>query len=122
MIPEYHSDDEDADDVGIERLDLAPSWNTASTVVGALTVIGIVSVLISSVFDEGYPVPREIAIGGGPSNLLLTVGINMGIFVLFLGLVLQMYGNLLRVRWERQLEAEREEGRVTATDGGTAEE
>ncbi|QLG27762.1 cytochrome b/b6 domain-containing protein [Halorarum halophilum] len=122
MIPEYHDEEGDGDGgTGIERLELAPSWNTASTVVGALTVIGIVSVLLASVFDEGYPVPRELVIGGGPTNTLLAVGINAGIFVLFLGLVLQMYGNLLRVRWERQLESEAEEPPTTATDGGRSE-
>jgi hypothetical protein len=30
-----------------------------------------------------------------------------------------MYGNLLRVRWERRLEEER--GRPTAADGGTTD-
>ena len=123
MIPEYHADGGDEGDegseTGIERLDLAPSWNAASTVAGALTVIGIVSVLLASIFDEGFPVPRELAVGGGPTNLLLAVGINAGIFVLFMGLVLQMYGNLLRVRWERQLESE--ERPTTATDGGQSE-
>jgi len=113
MVPEQHSDDEH-EGTGIERLSLSPSYNTASTVMGALVVIGIVSVLIGSLFDEGYPVPRELAIGGGPSNLLLTFGINIGILVLFVGLVLSMYGNVMRVRWERQLE---EEAQVAA-DGG----
>jgi len=117
MIPEDHADETEG--TGIERLELSPSWSTASTVVGAMTVIGIVSVLLGSIFDEGYPVPREIAIGGGPSNLLLTVGINMGILVLFIGMVLQLYGNLLRVRWQRRIEAEAEEsGPATAADGG----
>jgi len=37
--------------------------------------------------------------------------------VLFTGLVLSMYGNLLRVRWERRLEEERSEP-TTAADGG----
>lgn len=126
MIPEYHADGGEEEEMaeeartGIERLELSPSWNAASTVVGALTVIGIVSVLLGSVFDEGYPVPREIVIGGGPTNLLLAVGINAGIFVLFLGLILQMYGNLLRVRWERQLESE--ERPPAATDGGELRE
>ncbi|GAA0207201.1 cytochrome b/b6 domain-containing protein [Halobaculum roseum] len=118
MIPEEH--DDDIEGTGIERLELAPSWNMASTVVGAMTVIGIVSVLLGSLFDEGYPVPREIAIGGGPTDILLTVGINMGVFVLLLGLVLQMYGNLLRVRWQKQLEQEASEP-TTATDGGRVE-
>jgi hypothetical protein len=37
--------------------------------------------------------------------------------VLFVGLVLSMYGNLLRVRWERQLEEERSQP-TAAADGG----
>ena len=115
MIPEQH--DDDVEGTGIERLELSPSWNMASTVVGAMAVIGIVSILLGSLFDEGYPVPRELAIGGGPTDVLLTVGINAGVFVLLLGLVLQMYGNLLRVRWERQLEQEASEP-PTAADGG----
>ena len=126
MVPESHAEDEDEDPdtTGIERLSLSPSWRTMSTIFGALTVIGIVSVLLASVFDEGYPVPRELAIGGGPTNLLMTVGINIGILVLGVGLVLSMYGNLLRVRWERQLEEERSgrataDGGTTRTDGGT---
>ncbi|UIO99540.1 cytochrome b/b6 domain-containing protein [Halobaculum sp. CBA1158] len=118
MIPEQH--DDDAEGTGIERLELAPSWNMASTVIGALTVIGIVSVLLGSLFDEGYPVPRDIAIGGGPTDILLTVGINAGMFVLLLGMVLQMYGNLLRVRWQKQLEQEASEP-TTAADGGHVE-
>jgi len=111
LIPETHADG------GIEDLSLAPSWSTVSTVMGILTVVGITSVMIGSVFDEGYPVPREIAVGGGPESLLLTIGINAGMFVLFVGLVLSMYGNLLRVRWERQLEQERSQP-TAAADGG----
>ncbi|MFB6103352.1 MAG: cytochrome b/b6 domain-containing protein [Haloplanus sp.] len=110
LIPETHAEG------GIDALELAPSWNTVSSIMGLLTVIGITSVMLGSVFDEGYPVPREIAVGGGPENLLLTIGINAGIFVLFVGLVLSMYGNLLRVRWERRLEEESRQ--PAATDGG----
>jgi len=124
MVPEHHGDDdEEPDTTGIERLSLSPSWRTVSTIFGAMTVIGIVSVLIGSIFDEGYPVPREIAIGGGPANILLTVGINLGMVVLGVGLVLSMYGNVLRIRWEQQLEQEREppaaaDGGEPQTDGG----
>jgi len=118
MVPEHHADDdEEPDTTGIERLELSPSWRTVSSVFGALTVIGIVSVLLGSIFDEGYPVPRELAIGGGPSSILMTVGINIGILVLGVGLVLSMYGNVLRIRWERQLEEQASEP-TTATDGG----
>ncbi|QCJ46033.1 MULTISPECIES: cytochrome b/b6 domain-containing protein [Haloprofundus] len=115
LIPEEHADT-DHDSTGISQLTLAPSWGWATNVMGVLTVIGIVSVLVGSIFDEGYPVPRELVVGGGPTDLLLTVGINVGILVLFIGMALQMYGNLLRVRWQKQLE---QEARATATtDGG----
>ncbi|MFB6156771.1 MAG: cytochrome b/b6 domain-containing protein [Haloferacaceae archaeon] len=110
LIPETHADD------GIEDLTLAPSWNTVTNLMGVLTVLGITSVMVASIFDEGYPVPRELAIGGGPTNILLTIGINAGVLVLFVGLVLSMYGNLLRVRWEKQLEEGREP--TAAADGG----
>lgn len=113
LTPEEHADS-DADTTGIETLTLAPSWNWVANLMGALVVVGIVSVLMGSIFDEGYPVPRELAIGGGPTNLLLTIGINIGILVLFVGLVLSVYGNVLRRRWEHQAELER----VAATDGG----
>jgi cytochrome b subunit of formate dehydrogenase/uncharacterized membrane protein len=116
LIPESHGDDTEG--TGIERLTLSPSWNWASTIMGILTVVGIVSVIVASLFDEGYPVPRELVIGGGPSGLALTIGINAGILVLFIGLVLSMYGNLLRVRWERRLEQERSRP-ATAADGGS---
>jgi hypothetical protein len=36
--------------------------------------------------------------------------------VLGVGLVLSMYGNVLRIRWEQQIEQEREP--TTAADGG----
>ncbi|EJN59206.1 cytochrome b/b6 domain-containing protein [Halogranum rubrum] len=112
-IPESHEHD-DAETTGIERLTLSRHWGWATHVVGAFTVIGIVSVMVGSIFDEGFPVPADLAVGGGPTDLLLTIGINIGVFVLFLGMVLQMYGNLLRVRWERQLKTRRSR---TATDG-----
>ncbi|WP_137286898.1 cytochrome b/b6 domain-containing protein [Halorussus salinisoli] len=99
---------------GIDQLTLSPSWNWMANLMGALTVVGIVSVLVASIFDEGYPVPRELAIGGGPTNALLTVGINVGILVLFVGLVLSMYGNVLRKRYESQLRERRE---TTVADG-----
>ena len=116
LVPESHEDSEDVDGTGIELLSLSPSWSWAANLMGVLVVIGIVSVLVGSIFDEGYPVPRELAVGGGPTNLLLTVGINIGMFVLFVGLVLSLYGNVIRRRWQRQLEREREQR--TAADGG----
>jgi cytochrome b subunit of formate dehydrogenase len=119
LVPEYHADGgEDTEGTGIERLTLSPSWRRVSTLMGTLTVVGIVSVLVGSIFDEGYPVPRDLSVGGGPTSLLLTVGINVGVLVLLVGLVLSTYGNLLRARWERQVEQERAE---TATDGGAPE-
>ncbi|MFB6096692.1 MAG: cytochrome b/b6 domain-containing protein [Haloferacaceae archaeon] len=113
MIPEVHSD---SDEIGLGRLTVSPSWSWATNLMGTLVVIGIVSVLLGSIFDEGYPVPRELAVGGGPTNFLLTVGINIGILVLFMGLVLSMYGNVLRLRWEQQLKQEAET--EAAADGG----
>jgi len=118
ITPEDHADGEDHDTTGIENLELSPTWNWAANLMGAMVVIGIVSVLVGSIFDEGYPVPRELAIGGGPTNLLLTVGINVGVLVLFIGLVLSMYGNVMRRRWERQMEEQRRESGPTAADGG----
>ncbi|QLD87973.1 cytochrome b/b6 domain-containing protein [Natronomonas salina] len=119
MIPESHDrDDEDREGTGIERLSLSPSWHSVSTIMGTLTVVGIVSVLVGSIFDEGYPVPRELVLGGGPTNLLLTVGINIAVLVLFVGIVLSMYGNLVRVRWEKQI---RDETGGAVADGGRTE-
>ncbi|WP_254545756.1 cytochrome b/b6 domain-containing protein [Halomarina pelagica] len=110
-----HPDDEGRDGTGIELLSVRPSWNWAVNVAGLAVVVGIVSVLVGSIYDSGYPVPETLTIGGGPANVLLTVGINVGILVLFLGLVLSVYGNVLRSRYERQV---RERGRATTTDGG----
>lgn len=106
-IPEAHTEQNDTESVtGIERLSLSSNWRWAANLFGALTVIGITSVMIGSVFDEGYPIPREIAIGGGPEHVLLTIGINIGILVLAVGLVLSVYGNLMRIRWERTDQAQ----------------
>jgi cytochrome b subunit of formate dehydrogenase len=115
MVPEEHSDEE-PEGTGIERLSLAPSWHRVSTVMAVLTVIGIVSVMIGSLVSEGYPIPREIALlQADLFGILLTIGINIGILILGIGIVLSTYGNLLRIRWERQLEQEQR----AATDGGT---
>ncbi|MFB6120608.1 MAG: cytochrome b/b6 domain-containing protein [Halobacteriaceae archaeon] len=119
LVPESHEDG-DHEGTGIERLQLSPSWNRVSTVMGVLTIAGIVSVMLGSIFDEGYPVPAELAVGGGPTDLLLTLGINAGILVLFVGLVLSTYGNVLRARWEKRL-SEQEES-TAATDGGHPED
>lgn len=120
LTPELEGDGEGT---GIEQLTLAGSWRWAANLMGVLTFIGISSVLIGSIFDEGYPVPRELTIGGGPEHVLLTIGINVGILVLFIGLVLSLYGNVLRRRWVRQMEAEEgPPGRPTAADGGQVED
>jgi cytochrome b subunit of formate dehydrogenase len=115
MIPESH-DDGDHEGTGIEELELSPSWHSVSTIFGSLVVVGIVSVLIGSIVREGYPVPRELVISGDLTNLLLTVGINIGMFVLFVGIVLSMYGNVMRVRWEKEMQ--RREETETVADGG----
>ncbi|WP_458209996.1 cytochrome b/b6 domain-containing protein [Haladaptatus sp. NG-SE-30] len=120
ITPEYHADEsERPDGTGIEALSLSPSWGWASNLMGGLVVIGIVSFVVGSIFDEGYPVPRELTVGGGPANVLLTIGINVGILVLFIGLVLSMYGNVLRRRYERQIREEPTQARAT-TDGGSS--
>jgi len=122
MIREEHAEDEDTEGTGIEHLSLSPSWNWAANLMGVLVVVGIVSVLVGSIFDEGYPVPRELAIGGGPTSLLLTIGINVGILVLFVGLVLSLYGNVIRRRWENQLQQEREAPSTESGDVASAED
>ncbi|WP_280536104.1 cytochrome b/b6 domain-containing protein [Halopenitus sp. POP-27] len=115
IIPESH-DDEDHEGTGIEGLELSPSWHSVSTIFGSLVVIGIVSVLMGSIVRGGYPVPRELVVSGDVTNLLLTVGINIGMFVLFVGLILSMYGNVMRVRWEKEMRRQR--NRETVADGG----
>jgi cytochrome b subunit of formate dehydrogenase len=107
MIPESHDDDDEG--TGIERLSLSPGWASATNLFGAATVIGIVSVLVASMYDTGYPVPEQLLVGGGATNLLLTVGVNIGMLVLFFGMVLSMYGNLVRIRWERAMEEDAED-------------
>jgi cytochrome b subunit of formate dehydrogenase len=101
MIPEAHDDDHEG--TGIEKLDLPPTWHSVSTTFGSLVVVGIVSVLMGSIVREGYPVPRELVVSGDVTNLLLTVGINVGMFVLFVGMALSVYGNVMRVRWEKEM-------------------
>jgi cytochrome b subunit of formate dehydrogenase len=117
-IPEHH-DDEDHEGTGIEHLRRKRSWRWAANLGGTVVVIGIVSVLLGSIFDSGYPVPMDLTIGGGPTNLLLTIGINLGILVLLLGLVLSTYGNVLRARYEAQ---KREEEQPPAEGGAAATE
>jgi len=112
MIPEDH--DDDTQGTGIERLQLSPGWASATNLAGAATVIGIVSVLLASIYDTGFPVSETLIVGGGPSNLLLTVGVNIGVLVLFFGMVLSVYGNLVRIRWQQRMAEEAETEGVDA--------
>jgi cytochrome b subunit of formate dehydrogenase len=115
--PEYHGDDGGAESVtGIERLRLKPSWGWVTNVMGVLTIIGIVSILLTSMSYGGYPISRTLVFGEG--SLLRTVGVNIGVLVLFIGLFLSMYGNVLRARYMRQ---RHQEARTAATDGGERE-
>ena len=82
---------------------------------GILTVIGIVSMLVASMEYGGYPISETLVFGEG--SLLRTVGVNIGILVLFIGLFLSMYGNILRARYMRQRTQEDRRG-TAATDGG----
>lgn len=118
--PEFHEEPPaDAESVtGIERLQLKPSWGWVTNVMGILTVIGIVSMLIASMEYGGYPISETLVFAEG--SLLRTVGVNIGILVLFIGMFLSMYGNVLRARYMRQLENEGRRG-ATATDGGKRE-
>ncbi|MDL5362119.1 cytochrome b/b6 domain-containing protein [Halalkalicoccus sp. NIPERK01] len=111
--PEFHGEADADSATGIERLRLKPSWGWVTNVLGVLTVIGIVSVLITSMDYGGYPISETLVFGEG--SLLRTVGINIGVLVLFIGLFLSMYGNVLRARYMRQ---RRQKARTTATDGG----
>jgi hypothetical protein len=115
--PEFHGDaPADAESAtGIERLRLKPSWGWVTNVMGVLTTIGIVSVLIASMDYGGYPISETLVFAEG--SLLRTVGVNIGILVLFVGLFLSMYGNVLRARYMRQMEREDRRG-TAATDGG----
>jgi len=112
--PNYHGDPDDHETTGIERLRRKKSWRWATNVVGVLTVVGIVSVMLASVSYGGYPIPRELAFNEG--SVLRTIGINAGFLVLFLGLTLSMYGNVLRARYTA--EKQTEDQPATAADGG----
>ena len=116
ITPEAH-DDGDHEGTGIERLRLKPSWRWVTNLTGSVVVIGIVSMLVASIFDSGYPIPSDLTVGGGPTSLALTIGVNLGIVVLFLGIVLSVYGNLLRARFEKQQRADR----AAAADGGRSD-
>ncbi|SFB73635.1 Cytochrome b subunit of formate dehydrogenase [Halobiforma haloterrestris] len=118
QTPNFHDDPDEYETTGIERLRRRPSWGWAMNVTAVLAVVGIVSVMMASLEYGGYPVPDRLVFGEG--SVLRTIGINAGIFVLLLGLVLSMYGNVLRARYLRQ-RRERERERQpsgTAADGG----
>ncbi|MFB6129163.1 MAG: cytochrome b/b6 domain-containing protein [Halorhabdus sp.] len=83
---------------GIERLSLRPSWGWTSTVAGIAAALGVLGFGLAAIFDYAYPIPFDLTVGGGPTNLALAVGINLGVLVLLLGVVLTLYGNLLRVQ------------------------
>ncbi|ELY99501.1 cytochrome b/b6 domain-containing protein [Natrialba asiatica] len=114
QTPNFHDDPDEYETTGIERLRLRPSWRWATNVAGVLVVVGIVSVLMASLDYGGYPVPETLVFAEG--SVLRTIGINTGIFVLLLGLVLSMYGNVLRARYLRRRREQRASG--TAADGG----
>ncbi len=118
QTPNFHGDPEEYETTGIERLQLRPSWRWATNVVGVLVVVGIVSVLMASLEYGGYPVPDALVFGEG--SVVRTIGINVGIFVLLLGLVLSMYGNVLRARYMRQRREEPTAARPAA-DGGESD-
>ncbi|MFD1570675.1 cytochrome b/b6 domain-containing protein [Halorubrum laminariae] len=112
--PNFHGDPDDHETTGIEQLRRKKSWRWVTNIVGVATVVGIVSVMLASVSYGGYPIPRELAFNEG--SLLRTIGINVGFLVLFLGLTLSMYGNVLRARYNADTQTE--ESPATAADGG----
>jgi len=107
QTPNFHGDPDDHETTGIEKLRRKPSWRWATNLMGVAAVVGITSVLLSSITYGGYPIPTELAFNEG--SLLRTIGINVGFLVLFVGLTLSMYGNVLRARYLDQ----RDEGRPT---------
>ncbi|WP_247001137.1 cytochrome b/b6 domain-containing protein [Halosolutus gelatinilyticus] len=115
QTPNFHGNPDEYETTGIERLRLRPSWRWATNVVAVLVVVGIVSVLVASLDYGGYPVPETLAFNEG--SVLRTIGINIGMFVLLLGLLLSVYGNVLRARYLRQ-RRERAATGTTAADGG----
>jgi hypothetical protein len=77
-----------------------------------MVVIGVVSVMVASLDYGGYPIPETLNFGEG--SLIRTIGINIGMLVLLIGLTLSVYGNVLRARYMRQ-RSETEEGEPAAT-------
>ncbi|ELZ17989.1 hypothetical protein C477_12312 [Haloterrigena salina JCM 13891] len=118
QTPNFHGDPDEHETTGIERLRRKSSWRWATNVMGVLVVVGIVSVMMASLEYGGYPVPDSLAFDEG--SALRTIGINAGIFVLLVGLVLSVFGNVLRARYLRQRREraqERPTERAPAADG-----
>ncbi|NKE35781.1 cytochrome b/b6 domain-containing protein [Natronococcus sp. JC468] len=118
--PNFHGDPDEYETTGIERLRLKPTWKWATNLLGAMVIVGIAGVLAGSMSYGGYPIPDSLAFADG--NMFRTIAINVGMLVLFIGLALSMYGNILRVRYlkQRQQQAQTERDGV-ATDGGSRE-
>lgn len=118
--PNFHGDPDEYETTGIERLRLKPTWKWATNLLGAMVIVGIAGVLAGSMSYGGYPIPDSLAFADG--NMFRTIAINVGMLVLFIGLALSMYGNILRVRYlkQRQQQAQTERDGV-ATDGGSQE-
>ncbi|MFU8869484.1 cytochrome b/b6 domain-containing protein [Natronococcus sp.] len=118
--PNFHGDPDEYETTGIERLRLKPTWKWATNLMGAMVIIGVAGVLAGSMSYGGYPIPDTLVYAEG--NIFRTIAINIGMLVLFIGLALSMYGNILRVRYlkQRQQQARAERDGV-ATDGGSRE-
>jgi len=111
-------EDERESATGIERLQLRSSWGWTTTVAGAAAALGVAGFGLAAIFDYAYPIPLDLTVGGGPTNYALAIGINLGVLVLLLGVVLTLYGNLLRVQaTKREFESEADTG---ADTGATA--
>ncbi|QLK26322.1 cytochrome b/b6 domain-containing protein [Natrinema zhouii] len=115
--PNFHDDPDEYETTGIERLRLRPSWRWATNVMAVFVVVGIVSVMMASLSYGGYPVPDRLQFNEG--SVLRTIGVNIGMLVLLIGLVLSMYGNVLRARYMRTRRETAE--RATAADGGESD-
>ncbi|SEV85029.1 cytochrome b/b6 domain-containing protein [Natrinema salifodinae] len=130
--PNFHDDPDEYETTGIDRLRLRPSWRWATNLMGVLVVVGIVSVMMASLSYGGYPVPDRLQFNEG--SVLRTIGVNIGMLVLLVGLMLSVYGNVLRARYLRRRRTEpaedverapatadggdRDGGTQTSTDGG----
>ncbi|MFC4438283.1 MULTISPECIES: cytochrome b/b6 domain-containing protein [Natrialbaceae] len=115
QTPNFHGDPDEYETTGIERLRLKPSWRWATNVMAVLVVVGIVSVLLASLDYGGYPIPDTLVFAEG--SVLRTIGINIGMLVLLIGLLLSVYGNVLRARYLRQRQ-ERPVPETPAAAGG----